>query len=51
MTDYYMGILVGGAMGYCIALVSLVAVWSLCMIAGQEEGREYGKTDVDKKQH
>ena len=52
MTDYYWGILVGAGIGYCIALITLVMMWALCVIAKTEEGQanEYQK-DVEKKQH
>ena len=52
MTDYYWGLLVGAGIGYCIALITLVMMWALCVIAKTEEGQanEY-QTDVEKKQH
>lgn len=37
MTDYYMGIVVGGAIGYCLALITLVTIWGLCVVAKREE--------------
>ena len=52
MTEYYTGILVGAGIGYCIALITLVMMWALCVVAKTEEGQanEY-QTDVEKKQH
>ncbi len=33
MTEYYMGLLVGAGIGYCLALTTIIAVWTLCVIA------------------
>lgn len=37
MTDYYMGLLIGAGIGYCIALFTLIAMWALCVIAKRED--------------
>lgn len=37
MTDYELGILVGGLIGWILALLSLVLAWSLCNIARQSD--------------
>ena len=52
MTDYYWGLLIGAGIGYCVALITLVMMWALCVIAKSEEGMssEY-QADVEKKQH
>lgn len=39
MTEYYMGLLIGAIGGYCLALITILGVWSLCFIAKQEEER------------
>ena len=33
MTEYYMGVLIGAGIGYCLALITLVMMWALCVIA------------------
>ena len=50
MTDYYWGLLVGAGIGYCIALLTLVMMWALCVIAKTEEGQanEY-QANIEKK--
>ena len=41
MTEYYMGLLIGAVGGYCLALITLVMMWALCVVAkGQENERE-----------
>jgi hypothetical protein len=48
MTDYFWGILVGIFAGYCLSLLTLVTIWSLCVVAkNSDEGREdvYGEKD------
>ena len=37
MTDYYMGIAVGGTVGYALAVITLFGVWGLCVIAKKAE--------------
>ena len=39
MTEYYMGVLIGAIGGYCLALITLLGIWSLCVIAKREEKR------------
>ena len=39
MTDYYCGLAIGALIGYCLALLTLLVIWSLCVIAKQEEER------------
>jgi hypothetical protein len=39
MTDYYWGIAIGALIGYCLALCTLVAMWSLCVIAKGENDK------------
>ena len=36
MTEYYMGLLIGAGIGYCLALITLVMMWALCVIAKNE---------------
>lgn len=40
MTEYYMGVLIGAGIGYCFALITLVMIWSLCVIGKQERERD-----------
>jgi hypothetical protein len=37
MTEYYMGLLIGAGIGYCLALITLLVVWALCVIAKRED--------------
>ena len=39
MTEYYMGLLIGAVGGYCLALITLVMMWTLCVVA-KEQGDE-----------
>ncbi len=53
MTDYYIGMVIGGLIGYGLSLCTMIAIWSLCVIAKQAEGRDYaeenhGKTEQRK---
>lgn len=42
MTDYYIGMVIGGLIGYGLSLCTMIAIWSLCVIAKQaDEGRDY----------
>jgi hypothetical protein len=52
MTDYIMGILVGGLLGYCFSLATMMVIWSLCVIAKKaDEGQGYyGKDKTDFKE-
>jgi hypothetical protein len=36
MTEYYMGVLIGAGIGYCLALITLLMIWALCVIAKNE---------------
>ena len=38
MTDYYTGLLIGAAIGYCGALLTMIVVWSLCVVAKKADG-------------
>lgn len=46
MSEYYMGLLVGAAGGYCLALITLVMMWALCVIAKEQDNDE-GDTDEE----
>ena len=37
MTEYYMGVLLGAAGGYCLALITLLMMWALCVVAKERE--------------
>ena len=37
MTEYYMGLLVGAGIGYCLALITLLMVWALCIVAKEND--------------
>jgi hypothetical protein len=39
MTEYYMGVLIGAGIGYCLALITLVMMWALCVIAKENENK------------
>lgn len=39
MTEYYMGLLLGAAGGYCLALITLLMMWALCVV-GKENDNE-----------
>jgi len=46
MTDYYVGIIIGGLIGYGLSMATMLMVWSLCVVAKRaDEGRDY----ADKK--
>lgn len=40
MTEYYMGLLVGAAGGYCLALITLLMMWALCIVAKENDNDE-----------
>ena len=40
MTEYYMGVLLGAAGEYCLALITLLMMWALCVIGKQERERD-----------
>lgn len=50
MTDYYCGLGIGALIGYCLAILTLLVIWSLCVIAKQEEERSdyYASKEDDK---
>lgn len=37
MTEYYMGMLIGAVGGYCLALITLVMMWTLCVVAKEQD--------------
>jgi len=39
MTDYYIGIIVGGLIGYGLALLTMLVVWSLCVVSAMADIR------------
>ncbi len=40
MTDYYIGIIVGGLIGYGLSLLTMLFVWSLCVASAQDDRRK-----------
>ena len=46
MNEYYMGLIVGAAGGYCLALITLVMMWALCVIA-KEQNNDKRETDEE----
>jgi hypothetical protein len=42
MSDYYLGLLIGFAGGYCLSLITLLGIWSLCIIAKREDEERRG---------
>ncbi len=40
MTDYYIGIVVGGLIGYGLSLLTMIFVWSLCVVSAKEDRRK-----------
>jgi hypothetical protein len=40
MTDYYTGLVVGGAIGYLGALFTMIVMWALCIAAHDERGEQ-----------
>ncbi len=50
MTDYYVGLVIGVVSGYIFSLITLVMMWSLCVISKKsDEGRYYAGTDSEDK--
>lgn len=49
MTDYYWGLLIGAGIGYCVALITLLMMWALCVIAKNErdDADVQAKTDIE----
>ena len=37
MGDYYWGLLIGAGIGYGLSIVTILVIWSLCVIAKQAE--------------
>ena len=46
MTDYYTGLLIGAAGGYCLSLITLLMMWALCVIA-KENDNDKRETDEE----
>ena len=46
MNEYYMGLLIGAAGGYCLALITLLMMWALCVIAKEQDN---GKRETDEE--
>lgn len=42
MSDYYWGLIVGCSIGYCFSLLTLLGIWSLCIIAKREDEERRG---------
>ena len=40
MTEYYMGLLIGAGIGYCLALITLLMMWALCIVAKEQDDDE-----------
>ena len=40
MTDYYIGIIVGGLIGYGLSLLTMLFVWSLCVVSARADRRK-----------
>jgi hypothetical protein len=40
MTDYYMGLVIGAGIGYCLAICTMITLWALCYIAAKDETNE-----------
>lgn len=52
MTDYTVGLIVGGLVGYGFSMLTMIVIWSLCVIAKKADGGRYDdefKTDKDKE--
>ena len=49
MTDYYWGLLIGAGIGYCVALITLVMMWALCVIAKNEKDDADVQAETDIK--
>ena len=48
MDNYYMGLAIGGLIGYCLALITLVTMWGLCVVAHNNEVQD-NENDTDSK--
>jgi hypothetical protein len=52
MIDYYIGMAIGGLIGYGLSLCTMIAIWSLCVVAKQaDEGREYAESHKKTEQY
>ena len=40
MTDYYTGIIVGGLFGYALSILTMLIMWSLCVVSARADGRK-----------
>lgn len=40
MTDYIEGILTGGLIGYVLSVLTMLFVWSLCIVSARADGRQ-----------
>jgi hypothetical protein len=40
VTDYYIGIIVGGLIGYGLSLLTMIFMWSLCVVSAKEDRRK-----------
>ena len=49
MTDYYWGLLIGAGIGYCVALITLVMMWALCVVAKNERDDADVQAETDIK--
>lgn len=52
MTDYTIGLIVGGLVGYGFSMLTMIVIWSLCVIAKKADGGRYDgefETDKDKE--
>lgn len=49
MSEYYMGLLIGAGIGYCVALITLVMMWALCVIAKNERDDADVQAETDIK--
>ena len=38
MTDYTIGLIVGGLVGYGFSLLTMIVIWSLCVVAKKADG-------------
>jgi hypothetical protein len=47
---YYWGLLIGATIGYVFSLITMLIIWSLCVIAMESEEREYAEKINDKEQ-
>lgn len=48
MTDYTVGLIVGGLVGYGFSMLTMIVIWSLCVIAKKADGGRYGEFETNK---